>query len=66
MEETHTFPESKVRAEFINTSVAVDMVKITKEGQEPMVLTAEDAMTIALTLLDRKNRNTATPPIRLE
>lgn len=65
MEETHTFPESKVRAEFINTSVAVDMVKLTKDGAV-MVLTAEDAMTIALTLLDRKNQNLATPPIRLE
>lgn len=65
MEETHTFPESKVRAEFINTSVSVDMVKLTKEGQT-IVLSPEDALTISLMLLDRKNRNVATPPIRLE
>lgn len=65
MEETHAFPESKVRAEFINTSVSVDMVKLTKEGQT-IVLSPEDALTISLMLLDRKNRNVATPPIRLE
>lgn len=61
MEETRTFPESKLRAEFINTSVAVDMVKLEKDGQV-IVLTPEDAMKIALMVLDRKNRNTSTPP----
>lgn len=67
MEETHTFPESKVRAEFINTSVAVDMVKLTQEGNpEPMTLTADDFFSLVVMFLARKNRNVATPPIRLE
>lgn len=65
MIEPHEYPNSRVTAEFLNHSV--DMVVLTQVDETAnavhhITLTADDALSIALRLLDRRKPSGVLPP----